>query len=57
MIFTYEVWQRQELTIVDLLMTMLGGVNPSVGFGIILGFVLDEAIHSLIKSLPLAENI
>jgi hypothetical protein len=28
-----------------------------LGFGIILGFVLDGVIHSLIRSLPLAENI
>ena len=27
MICIYGVWQRQELTIVDLLMTMLGGVK------------------------------
>ena len=29
----------------------------NVGFGIILGFVLDGVIHSLIRSLPLAANI
>ncbi len=31
--------------------------GPGIGFGIILGFVLDGVIHSFITSLPLAENI
>ena len=31
--------------------------NTTFGFGIILGFVLDEVMHSLIRSLPLSENI